>query len=496
MSKVFYRKQFSNYLGEQRAIDDIIARYIPDGGVSPTPTPVPVTPTPTPSITPTRTLTPTPTPTSSGVPITPTPTPTVTTTSSPTPTPSITPTRTLTPTPTLTRTPTLTPTNTGSPTPTPTVTPSSTPPDVYCAIKAEGNGYILTENGNEILRDNCISPLSPIYVVGGAGTFENEMAYSTDTTSWKGVGNVNTIFGGTGAAVYALRTNGSIWVAGGQSGSSPTFSSRVATSTDGINWTGVTSMDGYIGSNIPREIGWNGTYFLLGGVSGATTDAVYLSADGNVWAQSVNLKTMMQVPFGFSYGNGRDVTVGQFGTGVPQICISLDNGLNWIPGVNVSSIFTSRVDGVAFSPTLNRFVAVGAANTIGYSTDGLTWSASTGGTLFTGGTLIRTIAYSNTLDRFVAGGTAGVVAVSNDGITWTQSPNSQVVFTGTNINLAINKITWSDTQFVGVGYGTTDGVVGTSPDGLTWTPSPISGIVAPNTVFSKPSLGVYPQINL
>jgi hypothetical protein len=322
------------------------------------------------------------------------------------------------------------------------------------------------------------------------------MAYSTDTTSWKGVGNVNTIFGGTSAAVYALRTNGSIWVAGGQSGNTPTLSSRVATSTDGINWTGVTSMDGYIGSNIPREIGWNGTYFLLGGVSGATTDAVYLSADGNVWAQSVNLKTMMQVPFGFSYGNGRDVTVGQFGTGVPQICISLDNGLNWIPGVNVSSIFTTRVDSVAFSPILNRFVAVGVGNQIGYSTDGLTWSASTGGTLFTGGTLIRTIAYSNTLDRFVAGGTAGVVAVSNDGITWTQSPNSQVVFTGTNINFALNKITWSDTQFVGVGYGTTDGVVGTSPDGLTWTPSPISGIVGPITVFSKPSLGVYPQINL
>ena len=100
------------------------------------------------------------------------------------------------------------------------------------------------------------------------------------------------------------------------------------------------------------------------------------------------------------------------------------------------------------------------------------------------------------MDRFVAGGTAGVVAVSNDGITWTQSPNSQVVFTGTNINFALNKITWSDTQFVGVGYGTTDGVVGTSPDGLTWTPIAISGIAAPLTIFSKPSMGVYPQINL
>ena len=509
MSKVFYRKQFSDYLGEQRAIDDIIAQFIPDGGITPTPSPVPVTPTPTPtktstptptpsitpSVTPTSTLTPTPsiTPTNTNTP-TSTTTPTVTPTNTQTPTSTLTPTPSI--TPTLTRTPTNTPTNTGSPTPTPTVTPSSTPPpDVYCAIKAEGNGYILTENGNEILRDNCISPLSPIYVVGGIGSFANEMGYSTDTTSWKGVGNVNTVFSGNGAAVYALRTNGSIWVAGGQSGNTPTLSSRVATSTDGINWTGVTSMDDYIGSNVPRDIGWNGTYFLLGGLSGATTDAVYLSADGNVWAPSSNLKTMMQVPYGFSYGNGRDVAVGQLLT-APQICISLDYGVTWIPSTNATSIFTSRVDGVAFSPILNRFVAVGVGNAIGYSTDGLTWSASTGGTLFTGGTLIKTIAYSNTLDRFVAGGTAGVVAVSNDGITWTQSPNSQVVFTGTNINFALNKITWSDTQFVGVGYGTTAGVVGTSPDGLTWTPIAISGIVAPKTIFTKPSMGVYPQINL
>ena len=126
MSKVFYRKQFSDYLGEQRAIDDIIAQFIPDGGITPTPTPVPVTPTPTktstptptpsitPSVTPTNTVTPTITPS-----ITPSQTPTITPTN--TNTPSVTPT--ITPTKTTTPTPTLTPTN--------TPTPSTTPPIVY-----------------------------------------------------------------------------------------------------------------------------------------------------------------------------------------------------------------------------------------------------------------------------------------------------------------------------------------------------------------------------
>ena len=112
MSKVFLRKQFSNYLGENRALDDIIVRFIPEP--SPTPLPITPTPTPTPSITPTNTITPTPS-------ITPTNTQTPTNTSTPTNTPSITPS--ITPTKTSTPTPTLTPTN--------TPTPSTTPPVVY-----------------------------------------------------------------------------------------------------------------------------------------------------------------------------------------------------------------------------------------------------------------------------------------------------------------------------------------------------------------------------
>jgi hypothetical protein len=130
MSRVFLRKQFSNYLGENRAIDDIIVRFIADG---PSPSP---TPTPTPSITPS--ITPSVTPS-----ITPTNTPTRTLT----PTPSITPT--LTNTPTNTQTPSITPTKTGTPTPTPTLTPTATsiPPLEYHLL-AENDDNIMTENND------------------------------------------------------------------------------------------------------------------------------------------------------------------------------------------------------------------------------------------------------------------------------------------------------------------------------------------------------------
>jgi hypothetical protein len=143
MAQIYIRKRFSSYLGEERAIDDIVRSFIPDGPTPTPPTPTPsvtptttpivptpsITPTNTPSVTPTSTITPTPTET----PIVPTPsvTPTETPTQTPTNTPSITPTNTttpsVTPTETPTNTPSITPTNTTTPSVTPTETPTQTP---------------------------------------------------------------------------------------------------------------------------------------------------------------------------------------------------------------------------------------------------------------------------------------------------------------------------------------------------------------------------------
>jgi hypothetical protein len=138
MSKVFLRKQFSNYLGENRALDDIVVRYMSDIQPSPTPTPsitptLTRTPTPTPSITPTSTLTPTPS-------ITPTLTTTPTLTPTNTPTSSqivITPTT----TPTSTQTPTITNTPTLTRTPTPTNLPT-----LEFHLRAENDDNIMAEN--------------------------------------------------------------------------------------------------------------------------------------------------------------------------------------------------------------------------------------------------------------------------------------------------------------------------------------------------------------
>ena len=179
MAKVFYRKQFSDYLGENRAINDIVVAYEP----APSPTPLPITPTPTP----TKTSTPTPTPS-----ITPT------LTSSPTTTPTNTPTASI--TPTLTRTPTATPT------PTLTQTPSSTPPpsllrgnrlalDASVPASYPGSGSIwndISGNGNVITLYN-----SPTFVgsKGGSIEFNGSSQYGqAPSTSSLNIAGINATF--------------------------------------------------------------------------------------------------------------------------------------------------------------------------------------------------------------------------------------------------------------------------------------------------------------
>ena len=185
MSKVFYRKQFSDYLGEQRAIDDIIAQFIPDGGITPTPSPVPVTPTPTP----TKTSTPTPTPSITPS-VTSTLTPTPTNTGTPTPTPTRTPapacdiTYTELPSPTPSPTPTITPTNTGTPTPTPTASAGPTyDPSAqlfFNAITASGGTLTNTEKSavNTLVIDlkgyGLWTKMDALYPFVGSGSTEQK----------------------------------------------------------------------------------------------------------------------------------------------------------------------------------------------------------------------------------------------------------------------------------------------------------------------------------
>lgn len=87
--------------------------------------------------------------------------------------------------------------------------------------------------------------------------------------------------------------------------------------------------------------------------------------------------------------------------------VSNDLGATW-------SMQTFPVDmvGVAWSPDLRLFVAVGVSGTILSSTDGVSWATQTSNTTAT----LHTITWTGT--KFVAAGAHGVIMSSGDGINW------------------------------------------------------------------------------
>ena len=527
MAQVFRRKKFSSYLGEQRAIDDIVMLFTVD--VYPTPTPTPsITPsnTPTPSITPTGTplitstptqtstptttltASPTPDPTNTSTPTqtstptpdptttpTQTPSPTTTLTASPTPDPTSTPTQTPSPTTTLTASPTPDPTSTptqtpsptttltasptpdptqtptqtstptttitASPTPNPTTTPTQTPSPTKAQVVqyvAGAYGYSLnntlgysydglvwsgSSSGKLVLSGAAYDVASDGtkwvatgYQIAPSPTFYGTpFAYSTDGINWT-AGNTppNRIFGYYG---WAVRTNGSIWVAGGQSNFSSTASTgtTLAYSVDGINWSaGTLNLGGRIVPSVVYGVGWNGSMWLAaanctGSTLSAQTKVLY-SYDGMNWTGQTN--TLFNgVNYSPVWNGTMWLMLGTSSNG--RVAYSYD-GFNWSASTNGNSIFTSYAyRGVWFN---DRFVAVGvgtgAGSTIGYSFDGLNWSASTNANTFLNTGQGIAINGSNQLiagGRSFTGATGSRIIISNDGNTWSATTNPNDVFT-------------------------------------------------------------------
>jgi hypothetical protein len=108
----------------------------------------------------------------------------------------------------------------------------------------------------------------------------------------------------------------------------------------------------------------------------------------------------------------------------------------------------------------SQFMAVANDGGIFSSPDGFTWTIRVPGPDHSGpGSDLRGVAWSPTLLRFVAVGNGYVMTSSDLGVNWT--PNATAPISG----MILNGVVWSGTQFVAVG----NGAIVTSPDGLTWT---------------------------
>jgi len=178
------------------------------------------------------------------------------------------------------------------------------------------------------------------------------------------------------------------------------------------------------------------------------------------------------------------------GSGTNSIAYSNDNGLTWT-GIG-TSIFTSGLR-VTYSSSLTRWVAVGSgiSNTIAYSTDGISW-IGLGNSIFS--TSGRGIAFSLTLNIWVAvgisNGNGNSIAYSTDGINWSGVINSSSIFGtsfGVDSTIGGYGVVWGGNKFVAVGRGNNS--LAYSLDGINWIPLGGTNILNGNSIVYNNNSG-------
>ena len=270
----------------------------------------------------------------------------------------------------------------------------------------------------------------------GVGRETNSIAYSSNGTTWTGLGkSVFAIYG------WDVAWNGTLWVAGGEG------TNTLAYSSNGTTWTGITGTS--IFNSRGNSIAWNGTLWVA---LGEVTNTIAYSSNGTTWT-GLGKTIFGNYGFGVAWNGTLWVAVGG-GGGTNSIAYS-SNGTTWT-GLG-KSVFTNYGSRVAWNGTL--WVAVGqGTHSIAYSSNGTTWTGITAKTIFAD--YGNSIAWNGSLWVAVGVGTTHTIAYSNDGLTWTGLGKTIFGTYG-------NGVTWNGTLWVALGKGTNS--IAYSSNGTTWT---------------------------
>ena len=255
------------------------------------------------------------------------------------------------------------------------------------------DGIVWTGLGNPIftMNANCGFWNGKIWVAGGKGT-GNTMSYSYDGSYWIGSGN-NAFSGACLNTTY----NGSIWVAVGQG------IYTIAYSTNGIIWTPVVNSGSLFADGYCSGIYWNGIVFLACGQGSYC--ALASSYDGINWTGSLNTLSYASAGINEVFTNG-GIWIAALNSSVGLAYTYDVTGLTGWTNV-AASPFTISCTGLAYNGIC--FVATGTgSNGIAYSFDGVNWTAALS-------TNCNSVCWNG--KRFVAIGN-GTTSYSNDGITW------------------------------------------------------------------------------
>jgi hypothetical protein len=335
---------------------------------------------------------------------------------------------------------------------------------------SSGSGYKLVAGGNGpdvLLYSTGSNPTTFASSLNGSEDLSQCLALASNGTIWVAGGQSDLLYSSTGdtwfqstngaalldgSSCVAVATNGSFWVAGTQK-----TSNTVLYSYDGKTW--YTSATGsMLLTSVCNTVVWNGSMWVAGG-AGSVTTLIY-SNDGITWSISENGTLLSAQCIGLVW-NGTFWLAG--GEGTTQQLVSSYDGIHW---TGAGNLFSAACFALAYNGSL--FVAGGRDPTspLRYSYNGLTWTPATASSsLFT---TCYTVIWTGS--NWVAGGAGpNVFLESDDGITWTAIQTSSVTegrSLATNRIMPLPKITSPVMLMGGNGYSP----IATSTDGITWAP--------------------------
>jgi len=188
---------------------------------------------------------------------------------------------------------------------------------------------------------------------------------------------------------------------------------------------------------------WTGSTLLVVEHPYSNSGHVYSSPDGLTWDTHQSTGFFFDSAVDLIFDGTRYLAVENH-----DIFASPD-GISWS---SVDSNFSVEYAALAYSPTLTRYVAVGASGYITASEDGSDWNA-----VAAVPTTEHLMGAAWLNGRFYAIGDRETILTSTDGLTWTAAATPAD-------SAALEDVAWNGSLFVATG----DGTVLTSTDGDTW----------------------------
>jgi hypothetical protein len=346
---------------------------------------------------------------------------------------------------------------------------------------------ILTGAG---IIDSQKPPLVISALAAGVQLSSNHFVYSNSTagTTWSRatVGNLLSI-------PRDITRNETIWVAVGDGNTGQ----KICYSYDGKSWYYAT---GGFGTSSGRRVVWNGTKFLAAGLSGGNGDILFSSSNGITWTRETGLDAFTTSIWSLNWTGNRWIAGSNTGG---NIFWSTD-GISWTASTNSSAIFGAfGIPGIGSNGTI--LTAVNINGITGYSVnDGTTWTAGTAPTYLVSASNCFIIWCGAPINKFVITGNnqaSDKLLLSSDGINWVSTGFNfnAIMTTGQNITSGC----WNGSYFY---FGCTQGNL--SYNGAIFRTSDFTNYtkvlsynqtgITPGVVYSiecKPSPSVIPPLS-